>query len=109
MENQDHSLVKLFISPIIDIDMKKIFKYPIEVTDEQVVLLPTGAKVLTIQSQGEVPCIWALVNPTAPRNEAITIRIHGTGHDVPDSDNLEYVSTFQMMGGRLVFHSFIVK
>ena len=89
--------------------MEKIFKYPIEVTDEQVVLLPTGAKILTIQNQGEVPCIWALVNPTAPKDMAITIRIHGTGHDVPDSDSLEYISTFQMMGGRLVFHSFIVK
>lgn len=89
--------------------MKKIFKYPIEVTDEQVVLLPTGAKILTIQSQGDIPCIWALVDPTAPRNEAVNIRIHGTGHDVPDSENLEYVNTFQMMGGRLVFHSFIVK
>ena len=89
--------------------MKKIYKYPIEVTDEQVVLLPTGAKILTIQSQGDIACIWALVDPMAPRNEEIAIRIHGTGHDVPDSENLEYVGTFQMMGGRLVFHSFIVK
>lgn len=89
--------------------VEKIFKYPIEVTDEQIVLLPTGAKILTIQNQGEIPCLWALVNPTVPRDMAITIRIYGTGHDVIDSDSLEYISTFQMMGGSLVFHSFIVK
>lgn len=89
--------------------MEKIFKYPIEVTDEQIVLLPTGAKILTIQNQGDIPCLWALVNPTAPTDMAITIRIYGTGHDVTDSDSLEYISTFQMMGGSLVFHSFIVK
>ena len=39
---------------------KKIYKYPLEVQDEQVVMLPTGAKILTVQSQKDRPCLWAL-------------------------------------------------
>ncbi len=87
--------------------IKKIYKYPIVIQDEQVVLLPTGAKILTIQSQMDTPYIWALVNPTMPNDQAVTIRIFGTGNTIKDSDRLEYIGTFQMLGGRLVFHAFV--
>lgn len=30
-----------------------------------------------------------------------------TGHPIQDSDNLEYIGTFQIYGGRLVFHAFV--
>lgn len=84
-----------------------IYKYPLEIKDEQVVMLPTGAKILTVQAQMDKPCIWAMVNPTAPNNMALTIRIFGTGHTIKDSDSLEYIGTFQIYGGRLVFHAFV--
>lgn len=86
---------------------KKIYKYPLEVQDEQVVLLPTGAKILTVQAQKDRPCLWALVNPTAPNDMAVTIRIIGTGHEIQDSDNLEYISTFQSFKGQFVLHAFV--
>jgi hypothetical protein len=35
------------------------------------------------------------------------IIIHGTGHLVP-RDDLSHISTFQLMGGTLVFHAFEV-
>lgn len=86
---------------------KKIYKYPLEVQDEQVVLLPTGAKILTVQAQNDRPCLWALVNPTAPNDMAVTIRIIGTGHEIQDSDNLEYISTFLSFNGLFVLHAFV--
>lgn len=88
--------------------MKKIYKYPLEIKDEQVVLLPTGSKILTVQSQGGKACLWALVNPTMPNDMSVTIRIFGTGHTIQDSDRLEYIGTFQMCGGAIVFHVFKV-
>lgn len=88
--------------------MKKIYKYPIEIQDEQVVLLPTGAKILTVQTQGGKACLWAMVNPTIPNDMAVTIRIFGTGHTIQDADRLEYIGTIQMCGGALVFHVFKV-
>lgn len=88
--------------------MKKIYKYPIEIQDEQVVLLPTGAKILTVQTQGGKAFLWAMVNPTMPNDMAVTIRIFGTGHTIQDADRLEYIGTIQMCGGVLVFHVFKV-
>ena len=88
--------------------MKKIYKYPTEIQDEQVVLLPTGAKILTVQTQSGKAFIWAMVNPTMPNDMAVTIRIFGTGHTIQDADRLEYIGTIQMCGGALVFHVFKV-
>lgn len=87
--------------------MEKIYKYPLEITDEQVIMLPTGAKILTIQAQNDIPCFWAMVNPTAPNDMAITIRIFGTGYEIKDTDYLEYIGTFQIYNGTLVFHVFV--
>lgn len=84
-----------------------VYKYPLEIEDEQVVLLPTGARILTVQQQNNNIFLWALVNPTSPNEQAITIRIHGTGHAISDSDELEYINTVQLYGGKLVFHVFV--
>lgn len=87
--------------------IKAVYKYPLEIQDEQVVLLPTGAKILTVQAQKDRPCLWALVNPTAPNDMALTIRIFGTGHKIQDIDSLEYISTFQSFDGLFVLHVFV--
>lgn len=99
--------VWLFILQIVYIElMEKIFKYPIGITDKQNLLIPGGAKILTVQVQNGAPFIWAMVDPEAPTEE-IAIRVHGTGHPICDSSNLEYIGTFQSMYGvNLVFHVF---
>lgn len=85
---------------------RKIFKYPLNITDTQQVMIPEGAKVLTAQVQNSSPCLWVLCEPNAPLAPR-TINIHGTGHTVSE-DAGEYVSSFQMYGGSLVFHVFAV-
>ena len=86
--------------------MKKIFKYPLETIDTQFVELPLGAEILTTQMQGNQLCLWAMVNssPDAIKKNR-RIEIIGTGNPVPTGD-LKYISTFQMLGGGLVFHAF---
>ena len=88
-------------------NLRAVYKYPLEIQDEQVVLLPTGAKILTVQAQKDRPCLWALVNPTAPNDMAIIIRLFRTGHTIPNSDSLEYISTFQSFDGLFVLHAFV--
>jgi hypothetical protein len=66
--------------------------------------MPRGAKPLAVQMQGNEPMLWALVDPTAPLNWC-EVYCYGTGHDIPD-DPGEYVGTFQMAGGSLVWHAF---
>ena len=85
--------------------MKTIWKYPLE--PGAVVQMPAGAEVLCVQEQGGRACLWALVAPCA-RVESRTFAIYGTGH--PLSDRLgDYVGTFQLDGGGLVFHVFEIK
>lgn len=83
---------------------QSIWKFPLEIVEEQVVHLPTGAKFLSVQVQGGTPCLWAMVDTTAVKEGRI-VQIFGTGHDTTDAG--EYISTFQMHGGALVFHAFI--
>jgi len=87
---------------------KTIYKYPLAVTDFQEVLLPVGAEILTVQTQGETACMWALVNPNETQKEARNIEIFGTGHPIGYDMGIsrKYISTFQMHGGQLVFHAF---
>lgn len=85
--------------------MKKVFKYQIEARDSQTITMPKGAEILTVQVQHGEPCIWALVNPDNEPEE-VKLRIHGTGHNVPSSELLSYIGTFQLHGGNFVFHVF---
>lgn len=86
-----------------------IYKYPIKVTDWQFVDMPKGAKILTVQMQHETPCIWAMVDPQVNPYVARKIHIYGTGHEIPDTLNLDYIGTFQMHDGYLVLHAFEAK
>lgn len=87
--------------------MNKIYKYPLMITDEQFISMPTNAKILTVQTQKGIPCIWALVNTNFPE-KLYKIRIIGTGHPIEESFAGEYISTFQMIDEGLVFHVFLM-
>jgi hypothetical protein len=84
----------------------RIFKYELEVTDEQQILLPEHARILSVQVQNGRLCLWALVNDGALTNRRRTFRVVGTGHPVPDNEYLAFLGTVQMHGGALVFHVF---
>lgn len=83
----------------------RIWKWTLAVTDKQTLQMPAGAKLLTVQMQGEAPQLWALCDETAPKMPRL-IAIHGTGNPMPDEWPGEYVGTFQIHGGALVFHVF---
>lgn len=83
--------------------MRTIWKFPLEVTDEQRVEMPEAAEILCVQVQGGVPCIWARVIPDAMKKKR-TIAIYGTGHPMKVRQCDTYVGTFQLQGGALVFH-----
>lgn len=83
----------------------RIYKYELNVTDCQALDLPTGAKILTVQMQRNICCLWALVDETAPYLEARHIRIYGTGHPVSELPGA-YISTVMLNDGELVFHAF---
>lgn len=81
----------------------KIFKYPLKIVDEQEIYIHEHAKILTIQVQDNIPCIWARINPNGSLIKR-KIAIHGTGHECPYYRDDQYIGTFQY--GPLVFHAF---
>lgn len=84
--------------------MKTIYKYPLAVTDEQIVDLPGQAVPLSVQVQHGTPCLWAMVD-TDLRSEKLIVRTFGSVHPLPSWAG-EYAGTYQLDGGALVFHVF---
>ena len=84
--------------------IKTIFKYPLEVIDEQTIEMPSGAQILTVQMQRGLLYLWALVPVAAPMMQRRIIT-HGTEHPVPPTTG-EYIGTYQLDGGSLIFHVF---
>lgn len=77
--------------------MKTIWKYVVESKLE----MPTGARIIHADIQNEEACLWAIVDPEAPK-ETRSFAIRGTGH--PVDDKLEYVFSWQQ--GIFVWHLF---
>jgi hypothetical protein len=86
--------------------MKTIYKYPLTPAIKQHIPLPKDAEILTVQVQKGDICLWASVN-THNHIKERCIEIYGTGHEIPD-DGMErkYISTFQLDGGSLIYHTF---
>jgi hypothetical protein len=86
--------------------MKTIYKNELQLLDEQIITIPFGAEILTVQTQRETPCLWFLVDPNEGRLQEIKIAIHGTGHIIHEPRFKKYLGTFQLQGGSFVGHAF---
>jgi len=88
-----------------------IYKQRLEGTDIQIKEFPKGFTPLTINAQFNEPCIWYICDKEQTETVKKVIKIHGTGHPITDDilDYFDYLGTFQIGGGVLIFHSFISK
>lgn len=87
--------------------MGEIWKYKVTINDYFTLIMPKGAEVLAVQVQHGKPCLWARLDPNAER-ELRHFVCFGTGNPIPNDDTVKfnYVSTFQIEDGKLVFHLF---
>lgn len=88
--------------------MRKVWKYPLPITDTVALQMPTGAVILDVQVQTNtlndtLLFMWALVDPGASI-ETRRFRIAGTGHPIDGA--VEHIASVQLAGGELVFHVF---
>jgi len=88
---------------------KTVWRYAIPVADDFTLMMPKGARPLCIQVQDDIPCLWALVDPTQ-QEVGRRFRLAGTGHPLTyDTETiLIHIDTFQIEDGALVFHIFEV-
>jgi hypothetical protein len=88
--------------------MNVIWKFPLEFTvHEQLIAMPQGATILTVQMQRGTPCLWATVDSNAPQTSR-RIAIVGTGLEIKEHSApiYKYIGTFQMADGAFVWHVF---
>lgn len=81
---------------------RTIWKFPLAITDQQAISMPSYADIVSVQRQGDSLCLWAIVAPENPQQRR-DIRIVGTGHPMPD-DRLVFIATVQ--DGPFVWHVF---
>lgn len=88
--------------------MKTIHKWVLEVKDWQIIAIDGGATVLSVQEQNGRICLWAIVDPSAPKAD-VGVRVIGTGNLIQPSliDRIKHVGSVQLVGGAMVFHVFI--
>lgn len=87
--------------------MRHIWKYPVG-TDYFSVRMPGGARVLSVDVQDGAVFMWALVDPD-DFEEAREFVTFGPAHPLPDdAEDFDFIGTFLLHGGGLVFHLFEV-
>lgn len=89
--------------------MRTIYRYEVAETDRQLIPMPRGARLLSIQRQTRFPLgmsLWALVDPEAEIVNR-TIFWRGTGHEAPGDETYKtyYIGTYQEADG-IVGHFF---
>lgn len=84
--------------------MKTIYKYPIQITDEQEITMPIGAEVIHagLDPQG-MPCLWAKVESDNP-TEDVSVLVVGTGNPIMFHTE-RHVGSF--VQGPFVWHVFL--
>lgn len=88
--------------------MITIYKYLLPTAEVFELSLPKASRFLSLQLQNGQPCMWFLVDDAKPLFSR-TFGICGTGNKFPDigpAQLSEFLGTFQLNGGSLVFHVF---
>ena len=83
--------------------MQTIHKYRLPLSGE--VEMPAGAQVLSVAAEQDEPCLWALVDTSAPLTRRRFAAI-GTGRDAGMTKYGTYVGVYRLSGERGVYHVF---
>ena len=89
---------------VVEVGNKTIWKWELRVKETQVINMPSGAEVLSIQTQQGRPVLWALVNEDNPLTSR-TFATYGTGFIMPENPG-KYIGSYQNKLETLVFHVF---
>lgn len=82
----------------------RIWKFTLDITDEQTVGIPLNYRALTVQMQNGVLCMWALVDPDS---STVTRKVFvvGTGNPCDHISACQYLGSVQERA--FVWHVFM--
>lgn len=83
--------------------MRIIYKYPLKCHAKQIITTNPNAKILCVQIQNDVPCLWIEVDAENDGFHSFTIETFGTGHEMSETKR-EYIGTYQMFEGAEIYH-----
>jgi hypothetical protein len=95
-----------------------IYKYVLTPVDRQIVKLPKGAEVLSVESQfnpegflQEQVVVYAFVDEEEKETESFVFQTRGTGHYAGNfkRENYAFLGTVKLSNGKLMFHIFYRK
>lgn len=82
-----------------------VHKYPLAcMSGRALVTMPRRRRVLSLQAQDNVPCVWAMIDPDSPL-ETVAFDCVPTGVPVPETAG-PYLGTVLLDGGVFVLHIF---
>lgn len=86
----------------------QIWKYPLQITDKQIIAMPKGAEILSVGLQHGFVTLWVKADIDGSNSlEPVTIGIFGTGKSLPEEVNVaQFIGTVQVLDGQLVWHVF---
>lgn len=74
--------------------MRKIYKYKLKITDEQMLTLPKYSEYVNCSMQDGELCVWILVDPDEKEMFTMKVLVIGTGNPIEhDLDYYEYMNT----------------
>lgn len=83
--------------------MRKMLRYTLEIASAQTIQVPKDHVFLSCQVKAKKINVWALV-----KEDQVFVNVHfkiyGDGHDIDDTDDLEFLGTCQI--GPLILHVF---
>lgn len=82
-----------------------VWKYTLDAAERQILEMPKGAQILSVQVQHEQIAIWVLLDPAVREKEERLFHVHGTGYKLPDVP-LKFLGTVLAQQGYLVLHIF---
>lgn len=84
--------------------MKTIYKYILDIKNEQLVKFPADSLIIDCQNQKDNIVIYAIVDTEQEKTVERKIEIYGTGNPIKDPENLNWLATRQI--GDFVVHVF---
>ena len=87
--------------------MKTIWKYNLDTTDYQEIVIPLPAKILSVSNQKGQIVLYAEVDTESKMLRDVAVWIHGTGHEKKAPDTTEFIGTVKLMDGILMFHVYV--
>jgi len=88
--------------------MRKIWKFDLDIIDEQEIDVPATHRILAVQTQDNIPRLWAIVDPEGEKRK-IKLYCYGTGHTIDVEKIGHHIGTVQVLEGEYIFHFFLSK